>query len=145
MQFTKIVHLIGGEKILITEKECDELVKMINEKPEGFVKIQNSLINKLSVAYIGNHDATADIKKLDNANLERKLKLAGRDDVLEKKKLEEKRIAIESAMKQEEISEADLRVYLCSSDKPAELMTAEESARGDAEYWVDELGEKHYS
>lgn len=145
MQFTKIVHLIGGEKILITEKECEDLVNLINKKPEGFVKIQNSLVNKISIAYIGDHSSTTDIKKTNNANLETKLKLEGKEDLLELKKEKERQIAIKSALESEQIDEAELRAYLNSPDEPAQLMTAEESARGDAEYWTDELGNKHYS
>ena len=79
MQFTKIVHLIGGEKILITEAECLALVDLINKSPQGFVKIQNSLINKSSIAYIGDHHATNYLKKMELAQEKTNLKITGGD------------------------------------------------------------------
>lgn len=147
MQFTKIVHLIGGEKILITEKECEALKKLLKQKPQGFVEIQNELVNKTSIAYIGNHSATSDMAKMDKATTETNLKLEGKEKILEQIKSEEKRIAIKSASN-EKVIIGDSYLKVLGKIVPIESkpMTSEESARGDAEYYIDKkTGEKMYS
>lgn len=149
MNFTKIVHLIGGEKILITDRECEALVKLINEKPQGFIKLQNSLVNKQSIAYIGDHQSTSQIKSMDKAQAETEMKVLGKGNIVEAKKEEEKRIAIENALKEKNtMIGKEYKDWLKNTDikqldnKP---QAEEEVMRGEPAYYLNKLGEKIYS
>lgn len=75
MQYTKIVHLIGGEKILLTDMQAKELQEAIGRNAQGFIRLGSNLINKTSIAYVGDHHATAVIQRMDKYQEETNLKL----------------------------------------------------------------------
>jgi hypothetical protein len=151
MEFTRAINLMSGEVITITEKEFQAVSEAIQAKEE-WIRVQGQLINTKAIAKIGNHHATAEMKKMSGANLDRALMSAGRLDILEAKR----KMVKDKAMKENEKDKdferrliggdpEAIRVYNAMPDERRGLMTAEESARGDAEYWVDDLGEKHFS
>jgi hypothetical protein len=154
MKYTKAIFLISGEVITITDKEFNAIVRIVEKKPEGFLKVQGQLINKRSIAKIGNHHATSDMKKWNDGNMDRALIAGGREDLVEMKRKLIKETAMNENAKGKDFEKRliagdpeAIRTYNAMPDEPKKLMSADESAEGDAEYYVDGAGVlklKHY-
>ncbi len=84
MDYTKVIKLIGGENITITESEYKAIVEELKNKPTGFIEVQGELINKASIAKVGNHHATAYMGRIDNRQKETDLKISEPDYYIDK-------------------------------------------------------------
>jgi hypothetical protein len=75
MLYPKVIKMIGGENITITEDEFQAIKKELKIKPTGFIEVQGELINKISIAKVGNHHATAFMEKIEGHQKETDLKI----------------------------------------------------------------------
>lgn len=75
MNYPRVIKLIGGEDIIITEDEFQAIKKELQIKPTGFIEVQGELINKTSIAKIGNHHATAQMNKIEGIQEKTDLKI----------------------------------------------------------------------
>lgn len=85
--------------ITVTDDEFKAIQNDLIQRPTGFITVQGQTINKSSIVKIGNHHATALIKNIERQDRETNLKVGGAEKMLIAEKLKEKKIAIESALK----------------------------------------------
>jgi hypothetical protein len=149
MNYTKIVHLIGGEKILISEQEFESLVKVLEQKPQGFIKLQGAMVNKSSIAYMGNHEMTSHMNKLEKSQIETQLKIEGKGNMVEKRNEIEKKIAIDNVINNRTMIGKEYEDWVRKNQSieiESPRQTDDEVINGDTAYYIDEqTGEKMYS
>lgn len=129
MNYTRSIFFKDGKSLTITDQEYQGIFKALTDGME-WIEVQGNLINKDTIARLGNHEATAQMKKTQEANLERKLMLEGRADLVDARRKLIKQKSIEHCQKEE---------------FPALLENQEEDA-GSSMFYIDEkTGEKMYS
>lgn len=74
MIYSKAIFLMSGEVITITEEDEKKIKQSLIDGAE-WIGVQNELINAKSIAKIGNHHATAQMKRLEKYQEETNLKL----------------------------------------------------------------------
>lgn len=120
MNFTKAIYFKDGKCLTITEDEAENIVAGLNAGGK-WVDVQGEFISADNIARIGNHTSTTDIKKIKTSQSETEMKIAGKGDLIELKKADEEKKAIESALKEKKVM------------------------IGEPAYYIDENGEKIYS
>jgi len=146
--FTRAIFFKNGECLTITEQEC-EAVKFRLLAGDKFVEVQGNLISADTVARVGEHSATARMKKTEQATIENELLLSGREDIVLARKEKEKEIAIENIAKEKTLVGKEYEDWLnkqAVTPKLNSTQSDEEIMRGDAAYYLDAVtGEKLYS
>jgi len=99
MIYTHAIFLMNKEVILITEQEHQAVQNELCNRPTGFLTVQGQTINKSSIVKVGSHHATAMIKNIERQDRETTLKVGEGEKMLIAEKLKDKKIAIESALK----------------------------------------------
>jgi len=142
---------MSGESMLITENQNDAIQRAILNGDE-LIPVNGTLINVKAIAKVGTHQSTSEIKKINQADIDLKLNIAGKYKLVDERRKNTMKKSIESAKNGN--SEFDklidgepeaLKKYLNEPDKPAEVMSSEEDANGDKMYYLNESGEKCYS
>lgn len=129
MNYTRAIFFKDGKTLTITDQEYQGIFKALAERVE-WIEVQGNLISKDTIARLGNHEATAQMKKTQEANLERKLILEGQSDLVDmRRKLIEKK-SIEHCQKEE---------------FPVLLENPEEDYGSSMFYLDKKTGEKMYS
>lgn len=131
MNFSKAIYTKNGDVVTLTESEA---VGVMNALAQGqkWVVVQGEMYSTDTIARVGNHESSAQIKKVSEADMERKLELSGRRDLVDARRLLAKKMTVQRVLKEE--------------DELLQLpMSAEESENGDSEYYLDQFGQKMYS
>jgi len=152
LNYTHKIQLMNGEAILITENQA-EAIKQAVINGDQWIVIGKELVNPKAISKIGYHHATNEEKKQNENMIEMALIKEGRNDLVDMKRKLVKEKSIQHAIEKdknfmEKLKAGNpeaLKVYLNMPDNPAKPISEIESARGDAEYWVDEFGVKHFS
>lgn len=74
MNYTKAIFLMSGEIITITVEE-EKLIKSNLKSGAEWIEVQGNLINAKSVSKVGDHHATAYMKKIEDHQEETNLKI----------------------------------------------------------------------
>lgn len=74
MIYTKAIFLMSGEVITITPDE-ENLIKSTLKAGAEWIEVQGNLINAKSVSKVGDHHATAYMKKIEDHQEETNLKI----------------------------------------------------------------------
>lgn len=128
--FTKALYTKNGDVVTLTESEAKGVMEALRAG-EKWVVVQGEMYSSDTIARVGNHEMSAEIKRVAEHDLDRKLELSGRRDLVDSKRMLQEKMSVAGLLKREE-------------ETLSLPMSAEESENGDAEYWVDELGVKHY-
>jgi hypothetical protein len=148
MNFTKAIYFKDGKCLTITEKEAEGIIAGLNAGGK-WVSVQGEFISADNIARIGNHTATAQIKSLEKSQAETEMKVLGKGSLVELKKEEEKKIAIDNALKEKRImigKEYEDWVKTEVKEIENKPQTSEEAMNGEPMYYIDkETGEKMYS
>ena len=131
MMYTKAVFFKDGKHLTLTEQEAEGLKGRLIAG-DRFVEVQGNFISADNIARIGNHEMSAEIKRVQSADVERSLLLEGKNEEVGKIRELKKSIAVRNHFKERE--------YL-----PELPMSEEEDARGDKMYYIGEGGQKMYS
>lgn len=99
MQYTHAIYLMNKDIITVTDDEFKAIQNDLIKRPTGFITVQGQTINKSSIVKLGDHHATALIRNIERQDRETNLKVGGGEKMLISEKLKEKKIAIESALK----------------------------------------------
>jgi hypothetical protein len=129
--FTKAIYTKNGDVVTITEQEAAGLMNAL-QAGEKWIVVQGEMYSADTIARVGNHTMTTEIKRMAEADSERKLELSGGRSIIDAKRELKKKMAIE-------------RIAGKEVEQIESGMTAEESESGKAEYWIDENGQKMYS
>lgn len=81
MNYTKAIYLMSGEVITITEVQ-EQTVKKLLAAGAEWVDIEGQFINSKSIAKIGSHHVTVEMKRLEKYQAETDLKIAESDKKL---------------------------------------------------------------
>ena len=129
--FTKAIYTKNGDVVTITEQEAAGLMNAL-QAGEKWIVVQGEMYSADTIARVGNHTMTTEIKRMAEADSERKLELSGGRSIIDAKRELKKKMAIERIASQE-------------TKQIAAAMSNEESENGNAEYYLDEYGQKMYS
>lgn len=124
--FTKAIYTKNGDVVTITEQEAAGLMNAL-QAGEKWIVVQGEMYSADTIARVGNHTMTTEIKRMAEADSERKLELSGGRSIIDAKRELKKKMAIE-------------RIAGKEVEQIESGMTAEESESGKAEYWIDENG-----
>lgn len=149
-EYTRAIYFKNGEAKTITEQEYNAVIKML-EGGLKWIKIQGALISADTVARVDVHSATPYMKKTDEADLERKLLIDGKFDLVEERRKLIKNKTMEHAIERDrnfvkKVEAGDqeaLRAYYNLPDKEVKQISGTDNL-GD--YYIDQnIGEKMYS
>ena len=82
MKYTKSIYFKDGSSKTITDEEAKKIKDLLLQGND-WISVQGAFISKDTIARIDDHHATADIKKWNESDLDRKLIGAGRSDLVE--------------------------------------------------------------
>lgn len=122
--FTKAIYTKNGDVVTITEQEAAGLMNAL-QAGEKWIVVQGEMYSADTIARVGNHTMTTEIKRMAEADSERKLELSGGRSIIDAKRELKKKMAIE-------------RIAGKEVEQIESGMTAEESESGKAEYWIYE-------
>lgn len=137
MNYTHALHLMSGETITITEIQAKAIQQALISGAE-WLPIGKELVNSKSVAKIGYHHATSDMKKREDANIDRMLELNGKGSLVDERRALAEKIAVKNTIQ-------DDRNLIKVLEQKSLPMSETESERGDADYYLNEFGEKMYN
>lgn len=129
--FTKAIYTKNGDVVTITEQEAAGLMNAL-QAGEKWIVVQGEMYSADTIARVGNHTMTTEIKRTAEADSDRKLELSGGRDIIDAKRALQKKMTIKRIASQE-------------TKQIAAAMSNEESENGNAEYYLDEYGQKMYS
>lgn len=92
--------MFSGTQTLITEDQMNNIKTLIAKGAE-FIPIGNDLVNVKSIARIGTHHATSQIKKIENNMLDIRLIESGRGDLVDRKRKLIKEKTVKQAIERE--------------------------------------------
>ena len=127
--YTRAIHFKNDETLTITEEEMQAIQQALLSGNK-WLKVQGEMISIDTVARIGNHHATAEMKKREAANMIRELELSGRSDLVD----DQRRLQLSAAIEKSAELQASLPVISKSVKEQSDFM-----------YWQDEHGIRHYS
>ena len=148
MLYTRAIYFKDGKNLTITESEAKAITeRMISG--DKFVVVQGELISADTIARVGSHSSTADLKKYERAQIETQLKLDGKGYLVERRKELEKKIAIENIGKERVMIGEEYENWM-ENNKPKELISKkqnnDEAMDGEPMFYIDkQTGEKMYS
>lgn len=129
--YTKAIYTKNGDVVTITEGEAKGVMAAL-QSGEKWIVVQGEMYSADTIARIGNHEMSAEIKRTAEADLDRKLELSGGRDLVEAKRLLQKKMTVNRVIKEE-------------TKEIAAAMSNQESENGSSEYYLSESGEKMYS
>ena len=150
------ISLFGGENILLEDSQYFNILNGWDAGGEEFT-VGDQRIPRKAVSYLGFTKEAAEQFRIDESEYERSLPPEEQKKLREMKyehalraSYKKNNAVIESGRNSYErrwksIGKPDVTVTIEKEEELALPMSAEESEAGDAEYWVDELGTKHYS
>jgi hypothetical protein len=127
--YTRALHFKNGETLTITDKEMQS-IQMAILAGHKWLKVQKQLISIDTVARIGNHHATAEMQKRQEADTIRELELAGRSALVDEHR---RLIYVEASTRSPSLPKSTAVVSTPIADKP------------DCLYWEDEHGIRYYT
>ncbi|NCD18103.1 MAG: hypothetical protein EOL91_12505 [Actinobacteria bacterium] len=146
-----IVRTYGNQAILLSELEYQNLVRSYDAGADEF-RIGGQIIMRKAISYIGYSDAYVNIQKIEEDNVMMKLPEEEAKMIREKqyelacKNVEIQRKKDIARIKDRLLSRPNMRVERIAIEEPIQVnrMISEEEERGDAMYWIDDDGIKHY-
>lgn len=135
--YTRALFFKDGSVKTITESEF-EGVKNALLKEQKWVQVQGAIISADTIARVDSHHDTAMQQKRSEATAETTLMIEGKGELVDARRKLAQKMAIENAIK-------DNRKMIESLEKKSLPMSCEESESGNAEYYLNEFGEKMYS
>ena len=127
--YIRALHFKNGDTLTITEEEMQS-IKAAVLAGHKWLRVQNQLISIDTVARIGNHHASAEMTKRQEADTIRDLELSGRSDVVD----EQRRLMfVRAESKSLSLPTASAVVSTQVDEKP------------DCLFWEDEHGNRYYS
>lgn len=124
---TRAIYFKDGKHLTIEEEEFYAVKKEILSGKK-FIHVQNTLISVDGISRIGSHEGTAEMIRREEGNSQ--VGLPYDQKLLSVRKLKEKMVVLPAKLERLGGGSA--------------AMTSEEDERGDAMFWVDNEGIKHY-
>lgn len=146
------IALFGGDAVLLDDTQYQNILRLWDSGMEEFV-INGRRISRKAIAMIGFTENAADEMRVEEQNYERTL---GPEETekLREAKYQQARLASskKNTLMLEGVKERvwkgldrqAITVALPNKERRSLPMSATEDERGDAMYWVDEDGIKHY-
>ena len=146
---THKIQFFSGDSILLTEGQAEAIKKLII-KGSDFIPIGNDLVNVKSIAKIGTHHATNQIRRVQENMTDIKLVEAGRRDLVDKRRELIKAKTIKHSIDKDRnfsdkvrIGDPEaLRVYM---GLPEDIKDSGVVSSDGGDYYLNEAGEKMYS
>jgi len=98
--FTKALYTKNGDVVTLTEAEAKGVMTAL-QTGEKWVVVQGEMFSADTIARVGNHEMSAELKRVEQADLDRKLVLSGRSDLVDAKRFLAKKMSVDHAMKAE--------------------------------------------
>jgi len=93
MSYTKALFFKDGKVLTITEEEANGIKAGLLAGGK-WVHVQEDLISADNIARVGNHEMSAELKRVEYADLDRKLVLSGRSDLVDAKRSLAKKMSV---------------------------------------------------
>ncbi len=132
--YTRAMFFKDGSVKTITESEF-EGVKNALLKEQKWIQVQGAMISADTIARVDSHHDTAMQQKRTEATGEMVMIAEGKGDLVDARRALTQKMAIENAIK------SNKQEYARLEGK----MTSEEEEKGDAQFYLNEFGEKMYS
>ena len=135
--YTRAIYFKNGDTKTITEKEF-EAVKNHILAEKKWVQVQGALISIDTIARVDSHHDTAMQQKRFESTSEMVMISEGKGQLVDERRKLAQKLAIENAI-------AGNKKMIEELEKKSLPMSCKESENGDAEYYLNEFGEKMYS
>jgi len=143
------IALYDGRKVTLSDKQYKAAIDLWDRGAEEFA-FGDQRISRKTIAYIGEHETTGEIKRMqENINF---LTLPQKDQKRVKEaKFKKAQENYKKNKKQNQIDAQEMLKIATGQIEPEQLPEAREGISekketdGDALYWLDNLGNKHYS
>jgi len=135
--YTRAIYFKNGDAKTITEKEF-EAVKNHILADKKWVQVQGALISVDTIARVDSHHDTAMQQKRAESTSEMVMISEGKGQLVDERRKLAQKLAIENAI-------TGNKKMIEELEKKSLPMSCEESENGDAEYYLNEFGEKMYS
>ncbi len=99
MEYTHAVYLMSGAVITVTENQMNAIKNELLRGAE-WIPLGNELVHCKSISRVGYHQETANMQKRAEENLDMKLAISGRSDLVDKRRELVKKIAIGNTLKE---------------------------------------------
>lgn len=142
----------NGDTLLLSDNQYEAIVNLYDQGATEF-KIGGQRIPRSSISFIGFTDGATEVMRAEDQNFMRSLPIEEAKKIMEKRFEEARQLANKKELRQLESAKervwkglggSTLAVEIKSDEQPALAMSNEESMDGNAEYWVDKDGIKHY-
>lgn len=148
-EYTRAIHFKNGESKLITDDEMQKIAQVLDnyDGKNKFLTIQGEMISIDTIARVGSHHATAETQNRNESDLQRTLELNGQKELVDARRKMIMEKSMTSAIGMDKRAFKQLAGYEIEEKRLLlnKKMSAQESENGDAEYYLNEFGEKMYS
>jgi hypothetical protein len=99
--FTKALYTKNGDIVTLMESEAIGVMEAL-KAGEKWIVVQGEMFSSDTIARIGNHEMSAELKRVEHADIERSLVLGGRKDLVDSRRILAEKMSVKNVLRREE-------------------------------------------